>query len=183
MPMMQTISEKDKKILKLGGVAVAVILVWFLAIGPWFGEWGDIRKELGAERQKLEGVSVSTDGKAVSAKQSGLFSVVPVFEMPDAKKEQSQKFRTKFNEQLKKSGLKVTSLQFLKEQKLKGVSDYRMSPLRFKGKGNFNQVLDLLAELNSNPALLGVEEIRLSCDKKNRTVMEIDMVVSTLTKK
>jgi hypothetical protein len=108
---------------------------------------------------------------------------VPVFDMPEAKKEQTQKFRAKFNEQLKKSRLKVTSLQFLKEQKLKGVADYKMAPLRFKGKGNFNQVLDLLAGLNSNPLLLAVEEIRLSCNEKDRKVLEIDMVVSTLTKK
>ncbi len=180
---MQTISEKDKQVIKFGTIAVAVILVWFLVIGPWFGDWGQIRKRLGTERRKLQDVSASVDDKAVSAKQSGLFSVVPVFEMPQAKKEQTQKFREKFNEQLKKSGLAVTSLQFLKEQKLKGVADYRISPLRFKGKGNFNQVLDLLAGLNGNPLLLGVEEIRLSCDKKNRKVLEIDMVVSTLTKK
>ena len=54
---------------------------------------------------------------------------------------------------------------------------------KFKGKGDFNQVIDLLAGLNSNPLLLAVEEIGLSCDQKDRKVMEIDMVVSTLIKK
>lgn len=179
---MQTISEKDKKVIKFGGIAVAVILVWFLVIGPWFSDWGEIRKQLGAEREKLGKVSASSDDKVAGAKQSGLFSLVPVFEMPEASKEQTQKFRAAFNEQLKKSKLKVTSLQFLKEQKLKETSNYRMYPLKFQGKGNFNQVLDLLAGLNSNPFLLGVEEIRLVCDKKDRKKMEIGMVVSTLTK-
>ena len=179
---MQTISEKDKKVIKFGGIAVAVILVWFLVIGPWFSDWGEIRKELGVERRQLQNVSASSDDKVAGAKQSGLFSMVPVFEMPEAGKEQTQKFRAKFNEQLKKSGLKVTSLQFLKRQKLKETSDYGMYPLKFHGKGNFNQVLDLLAGLNSNPFLLGIEDIRLTCDKKDRKTMEIDMVVSTLTK-
>ena len=179
---MQTINEKDKKVIKFGAIAVAVILVWFLVIGPWFSDWGEIRKQLGAERQKLAKVSASSDDKVAGAKQSGLFSLVPVFEMPATSKEQAQKFRSQFNEQLKKSKLKVASLQFLKEQKLKETTDYKMYPLKFQGKGSFNQVLDLLAGLNSNPFLLGVEEIRLTCDKKDRKTMEIDMVVSTLTK-
>lgn len=179
---MQTINERDKKVLKFGAIAIAVILVWFLMIGPWFSDWGNIRKELAVEKQKLKKVSASSGDKVASVKQSGLFSLVPVFEMPASSKEQTQKFRAEFNEQLKKSGLKVASLQLLKEQKLKDTSNYRMYPLRFQGKGNFNQVLDLLAGLNRNPFLLGVEEIRLTGDKKDRKTLEIDMVVSTLTK-
>ena len=179
---MQTISERDKKILKIGGIAVVIILLWFAVASPWLDDWARVRNELTAERAKLAKLSGLTEDKASAAKLDGLFSKVPVFEMPQKKELQGPLFRDKVNEQLKKSGIKVTSLILQKEMTVKTIPGYKVCPLHCEGKCNFNQVLDLLASLNENPYLLGIDELRLTTDPKDKKNMELKLVVSTLVK-
>ena len=45
-----------------------------------------------------------------------------------------------------------------------------------------SQALDLLAKLNENPYLVGIEEFRLKIDPKKRSEVELNITVSTFTK-
>jgi hypothetical protein len=58
--------------------------------------------------------------------------------------------------------------------------------VKCKGKCKFDQLLDFLAGLKENPYLVGVEELRVTCDTKvppeKRNQVEIDLTVSTFAK-
>ena len=174
------LSEPDKRILKLGGAGVMLILAYAFVVGPWIDDWLLARSALKTERAKFD--SIVPAGGGLAAKQADLVSVVPKLEMPKAESVQGPLFRGKFNEQLKKAGISVTNLQFLQSARSKQPGGYKILRLQCRGKGKFAQVLDLLAGLNDNPYLVGVEELQLKCNQKSREQMDIVLTVSTYVK-
>jgi len=176
--MRTRLSQKDIRALKVGGICVvAVLALAFLT--RWFDHWGRVRKSLASAKAQLKLIDPA------GAKQAGLLSVVPVFEMPQEQQEQKFLFRDKLDEQLKKAGIKSEPLQVLPVGKSRGASGYKLLCLRYSGKCKFDQVLDLLASLPENPYLVGIEELKISCDtdvEKRRQKIELNLTVSTFTK-
>jgi len=173
--MIERLSQRDKRALKAGAVAVVAIL-GFVFITTWLEHWAVVRESLAAKRDKLEDINVS------DAKQEGLWSKVPVFEMPQKEEEQSFLFRDKLSEQLKKAGVKPEPLKFLPAKKSRQAAGYKLLCLKCSGKAKFWQVLDLLTGLNENPYLVGIEELRIRCDPKKPQEVELDLTVSTFVK-
>jgi len=173
--MIEKLSERDKRALKIGAVAAVAILVFYFG-AKWVGDWREVRKSLAVKRAKLEVINMD------KAKRVGLLSIVPVFEMPQSEEKQKFLFRDKFNEQLKKAGIKSKPLQVLSPMKLKGQSEYKLLRLKCSGKCNFGQVLDLLANLKDNPYLVGIEEFKISCNPEKRKEFQLDLTVSTFVK-
>lgn len=178
--MVNKLSERDKRTLKFGGVGVAVILAFAFVISPWLDDWRLTRSALKLEHAKLD--SIAPDKPDSAASQAGLLSIVPKLEMPKAESVQGPLFRGKFNEQLKKAGISVTNLQFLQSARSKQEGGYKSLRLQCRGKGKFAQVLDLLAGLNDNPYLVGIEELQVKCDTKKREQLDIVLTVSTSVK-
>jgi len=108
-------------------------------------------------------------------------SAVPVFQMPEQEETQKFLFRDKLNEQLKKAGIKGKPLQVLPGRK-SPQSAYKTLFLKFSGKCQFRQSLDLLANLYNNPYLVGIEEFKIECDQKKRQDVKLDITVSTFVK-
>lgn len=171
----EKLGQKDKRALRTLGVFL-VALVLFLFSTSWLEHWGGVRQSLADAKAKLELINPS------EAKQEGLLSIVPVFEMPEVEAKQKFLFREKFNEQLKKAGIKNEPLQVLSAVKLPGRADYKLLRLKCHGKCQFGQVLDLLATLNENPYLVGIEQFKIECDPKKRQEVEVDLTVSTFVK-
>ena len=174
--MIEKLSQKDKRTLKLGVIAAGLILLYFVILGPWMQGWKYKKASLQNRRAKLDAVLAENGTAAV--KQRGLLSVVPVLELPKAEKEQGPLFRGKFNEQLKKAGIKTKTLQLT----LKKTGGGKMLRLQCKGKCNWGQAMDLLAELNSNPYFAGVEEMVLKCNPKKPQEVELTLAVSAFVK-
>jgi len=172
--MIQKLSEKDIRALKIGGVCVAAILLFVFA-SMWFDHWSEARASLAQVKAKLDLIDVD------KAKQAGLLSIVPVFEMPQKEETQKFLFRNKLNEQLKKVGINSKPLQVLPGGKSRQAG-YQLLRLKCSAKCRFAQVLDLLAGLNENPYLVGVEELRIRCDPKKPQEVELDLTVSTFVK-
>jgi len=172
--MIQKLSEKDIRALKIGGVCVAAILVFVLA-SRWFNHWSEAKASLAQLKAQLELIDVD------KAKQAGLLSIVPVFEMPQKEETQKFLFRDKLNEQLKKAGINSKPLQVLPGGKSQQAG-YRLLRLKCNAKCRFAQVLELLAGLNENPYLVGIEELRIRCDPKNPQDVDLDLTVSTFVK-
>ena len=107
---------------------------------------------------------------------------MPVFEMPQVEEKQKFLFREKFNEQLKKAGIKNEPLQALATIKLPEQADYKLLRLKCHGKCGLGQIFDLLAGLKENPYLAGIEEFKIECNPKNRQEIELDLTVSTFVK-
>ena len=177
---MAKLNERDKRTLKLGVVGVVLILTYAFVIDPWIDDWLLTRSALKTERTRLESIAPADGGPA--AKQAGLVSVVPKLEMPKTESVQGALFRGRFNEQLKKAGVNVTSLQFLQSARSKQAGGYKSLRLQCRCKGKFAQVLDLLAGLGENTYLVGVEELQLKCDTKKREQMDMVLTVSTFVK-
>ncbi|MCJ7675367.1 MAG: GspMb/PilO family protein [Sedimentisphaerales bacterium] len=175
--MIEKLSQKQKRILMVGAAgAIAIVLIVFGT--RWLERWGKTRESLASIRAKLELVN------ADEAKQAGVLSIVPVFEMPKAEAEQELLFRDKLNEQLKKAGIRSEPLQVLPSPSRQ--SQYKLLRLKCNAKCRFGQVLDLLAALRENPYLAGIEEMRVQCDTKQpagqRQEVELNLTVSTFVK-
>ncbi len=171
---MMKLSEKDIRALKLGVVCTAAVALFLLG-SKWYGHWHLARMDGQILRAKLNDLDMD------ETRRKGLMAIVPTFKMPAEEEEQQFLFRDEFNNQLKKAGIKNDPLKIL-PNKRSPLSGYKSLHLVCTAKCNFSQVLDLLAKLNENPYLVGIEEFRLKIDPKKRSEVELNMTVSTFTK-
>ena len=181
--MFERLNQRDKRALIVGAVAIAVILA-YMSAGPWFEDWQSIRADLKAGRNQLKVIAPADDDETAKATWEKLALRVPVFEMPLPESKQSPLFRNKFSDQLKKTGIKVKTLQPIGGKGARPIPGTRVKLLKFqcRGKCSLNQVLDLLAGLNSNPHLAGIEELSIKFGQKDRKQMDLVMTVSTFAK-
>jgi hypothetical protein len=170
---------RDKRALATGAIVIAAVIAYIFIIAPWLDDWKATRSVLADYKQKLEMMGVGTDGIS-KAKQQALMRIVPVVESPEAEDAQRVLFRDKFSEQLKKTGIPIksgpgfdSSAKFQKDLGLKVLK------LTCKTKCKFDQVLNLLANLNDNPYMIGIEQLRLQCDEKKRQDLEMTLTIST----
>jgi hypothetical protein len=167
------LNERDKRTLIVGGICVGGIVV-LMVLTSWLGRWSGMRRSLEEKRDKFKSISVS------EARRAGLREIVPVFEMPRSYEEQKYPFRDKFYAQLKEAGIKYESLQFLPVERSRRGNGHRVLRLQCRrGKCKFGQILDLVAKLNENPYLVGVEELKMKCNPEKRQEFELDLTVST----
>lgn len=169
---MEKLSEKDIRALKFGGICVVAILLFFFGT-KWFGHWSEVRKEIGRRKTELKAIDLS---ESKQSKQASVISIVPEFDMPLKEEEQKNRFRKKFTEQLK--GIKHEPLKILSTGKTLQKS-YKLLLVQCSAKCKFTQVLDLLARLNENPYLVGIEEFKIKCDKSKPQEVQLDLTVST----
>ena len=167
---MDRLSNRDKQALVIGGVCVAVIVFVFVLKIP--DRWAEARKSLALMKTRLKAIDVD------QARQAGLTSIVPVFEMPQVEEKQMLLFRDKLNEQLSKAGVSSKPLQVLPVTKAQQ-DGYKVLRIKCSASCKFEQALDLLAGMNENPYLAGIEEFKIKCDPKKRQDVELDFTVST----
>jgi len=169
------LSQRDKRALKIGAVGAVAILA--LTFGTkWVGHWSEVRESIAAKKATLKSIQVD------EAEQERLMSMVPVFETPQDEEKQKFLFREKFYEQLKKVGFKGEPIKVLRAKKAQTGTGYRLLGLQTRGKCNFEQMLDLLTNLNENSYLVAIEEMRMECDPKKRREFKVELTVSTLVK-
>jgi hypothetical protein len=171
---MRRLNEKEKRTLKFGAVC-AIAIVGFALATEWLGHWKKMRNSRAGIENKLEAINIS------ETKRAGLISIVPAFEMPEKEETQKFLFRDKFNEQLKKAGIKSEPLQVLSPIK-SPMAGYKLLRLKCSAKCKFGQALDLLARLKENPYLVGIEELKIECDQKKRQEVKLDLTISTFVK-
>jgi hypothetical protein len=172
--MIEKLSQRDIRILKIGAVCTVAILL-FVFVSDWLTHWSNVRTKIAQLESQLELIDME------KAKQAGLMSIVPVFTMPEEEEVQKFLFIDELTEQLKKAGIKNTPLQVASVGK-SGQAGYKLLRLKCSAKCRFTQVLDLFATLKENPYLVGVEELRIRCDKKKPQDVEMDLTVSTFVK-
>lgn len=176
------LGDRDKRALKIGAAVVGIVVVYMFVITPWLDNWKATRSTLADYKKKLQLVGVNSDSMS-KAKQQGLIRIVPVVEPPQAEDAQRLLFRDKFNEQLKKAGVPIKSgASFSSSAKFQKGSGLKILTLTCKSKCKFDQVLSLLANLNENPYLIGLEQFRLQCNEKKRDEFEMTLTVSTSVK-
>lgn len=172
--MIDKLTKKDIRALKLGAV-VTVLILLFVVASKWRDHWA-VAKIKGAELQaKLDVIDVD------KTKQAGLASIVPAFEMPQVEDKQTFLFRDKLSEQFNRAGIKNKPLQ-VQTSKKSPRPGYDLLLVKCSATCRFSQVLDFLASLNENPYLVGIEEFKIKVDPKKRQEVEMDLTVSTFAK-
>lgn len=177
---LKMISEKDKKTIKFGVVALCLIL-GYAVCDKLIAEYSQTAGKLKTERSKFKSILPDKNGN-LTRQQAGIMSIVPVFEMPEKESIPGQKFKEQFIKQLKASGIKFTTLNQLPMSNKKNPVGFRTLRFQCKGKCNFHQSVDILAKLYENPLFVAVEEFKIECDSKKRTEMDITLTVSTFVK-
>lgn len=178
--MARKLNTREKRVLLLGAASAAVIFL-FTYGSKGYDHWSQARATLAAAKRKIS--DVETD----KSRQAALATMVPVFEAPQVEDKQKFLFRDRLHEQLKKAGINTEPLQFLPVRKPKGLS-YKVLKIKCKGKCKLDQLLDFLSNVNENPYLVGVEELRIQCDtkeppeKRKDKEIEIDLTVSTFVR-
>jgi len=172
--MLEKLSQKDIRAIKLGVICVVGIFL-FLIGDKVYDRWTNAKGSMELLNNKLESIDVD------KAKRSGITSIVPKFEMPVEEEEQKFLFQDKLTEQFKKAGIKNEPLQVVSKGK-SGQPGYQLLKLRCSATCRFPQVLDLLANMKDNPYLVGIEELRIRKDKKKPQDFALDITVSTFVK-
>lgn len=175
--MLDRLSQRNKRALRLGVIGVAAIVVFSLGLS-WLQRWADVRKSVARSREQLKAIGVS------DAERDKLMTIVPVFEMPKKEEEQKFSFRAEFNKQLKESGVKAKPLRFLPVSKAIEPG-YRLLSLQCSGQADMEQILNLFANLKKNPYLVAVEEFMMKkSDPKNERSrrFDIELKVSTFVR-
>ena len=170
------LSDRDKRALKIGVIGAAAILAFTFGT-KWVEHWSELSKSITEKKTTLKSIQMDRN------EQERLMSIVPVFEDPNEEEEQKILFREKFYEQLKKVGFKLEQpIRALRARRAQAGTSYKVLCLQTRGKCNFEQMLDLLTNLNENPHLVGIEEMKVECDPKNRREFKLDLTVSTFVK-
>lgn len=177
--MMKAMNERDIRAIKFGAVGAAVIGVYLLA-GPWLTGWQIARNEKEEALKDLNRVAVDSSG-SLPAEQLRLMSAVPKLEMPVDEKTQGDRFREAFNQQLQKAGIKPKSMQYLAAKK-QSKGGHRTLRLQCRARCETTNVLTLLESLNGNPYFVGVEELEMKPDTRNRNEVDLTITVSTFAK-
>ncbi|AQT68180.1 hypothetical protein STSP2_01335 [Anaerohalosphaera lusitana] len=174
--MAVTITERDKRTLKIGGIAVAAILLYFLVLEPWFVGWGSVRTQL-AERQ--EEIELTGQGGG-QAKLLGVMKVVPAFEMPAKAPEQKVLFRDKFAEQLQRARINYKSFKIFEPAKTDSFASHKTIKMQVQATCKYPQVIDVLAALRENPYFAAVDELKIKQQDRKKRLIDIDLTVTTL---
>ena len=172
--MIKKLSQKDIRAIKIGGLCAIGILI-FLVGSEVFDRLNKARASTALLNNKLELIDVD------KAKQSGLASIVPKFEMPIEEEEQKFLFVDKLTEQFKKAGITNQPLQVASKAKSKQPG-YQLLRMKCSATCRLTQAFDFLANLKDNPYLVGIEELRVRVDKKKPQEIEMDLTVSTFVK-
>ncbi len=172
--MISKLNQKDIRALKMGAIGVAAILIFLFAL-EGHDRWNQAKQLSSQLESKLDNIDLD------KAKRSGLTSIVPVFEMPVEKETQRFLFRDRLNEQLMNARINSQPIQEVPGGK-SPEAGYELLRLKCSGKCSFEQILNLLADLKNNPYLVGIEEMRIKKNAKNKNQVDFDLTVSTLVK-
>jgi hypothetical protein len=172
------ITQRDKRTLMLTGIAAVAIIFWFVVVDGFLSDWKEVRSDLSIRRSKFESIASS---EGLSAADKGLFSIVPVFASPGPEDTQGPAYMKKFNEQLKKLGIKA-ELKYLKSLKSKSASGYKTLRLQSQGRCKYTQAIDLMGKLYENPLFVSIEQLTITPDPKKLGEVEFTLVTSTFAK-
>ncbi len=178
--MAVTLTDKDKRTLRLGAVC-SVLILGLVYVPRLAGHWRKMRSEMHAMESTLRQIQNPRD-----AKQRFLDTQVPVYKMPTTPDDQAFLFRDKLTEQIKKAGLKEVPLQ-TEFSKKRVTGGYQPLYVSYAGKCSFDKLLKLLVDLKTNPYYVGIEALKIEADPKTpaqgRKEMTIELTLTTLAKK
>lgn len=179
MGILDTLNPREKRTVLLSLAAVALIVGYFLVVEPAFTRASQVKSQLQMEHEKLK-ILLAKPGTPEALKLKSLVTAAPILEVPVSSDKQLQLLRDKLTEQLQRSGIQVKNFQFLSGTAA-GPNSAGNVMLKCQGRCRFPSLLKLLEELKNNPYYVGVEELSIRADDRNRQDLEVILTVSTFS--
>ena len=173
--MFDKLNEKDKKTIKYGGIAIAVIIVLLFG-SQGYSDWNQKTTENKSLNANIKAIELSDSAREKQLK------TIPVFEMPKDEQTQKSDFRSYLDRQFNDLGIVTSPWQEIPE-KSSTLEGYDLLSLNSKGTCRFDLLLELLASLKYNPYLAGIEELNIECDPQNSQQATFSITLSTFTKR
>jgi hypothetical protein len=177
MNILNKLNQRERKTVVICLIVCAVMVIWFLVLEPIVRQGSQLRSQLKQQRQKLD-ILLAKEGTSDALKQKKLTEAVPMLEMPTSSEKQTQLLRDKITQQLKDAGVQVKNFQF-STGVAQGPGATDVITLRCQGKCQFASLARFLDDLRKNPYYVGIEELSIKTDEKNRQNLDIAFTVST----
>jgi type II secretory pathway component PulM len=177
MKILNQLNQRERKTVLICLLVGAAMLLWFLLLDPIVRQGRQMRSQLQQERQKLS-ILLAKEGTSNALKQKNLMSAVPMLETPTVSEKQIQLLRDKITQQLQQAGVQVKNFQF-STGIAQGPGATDVITLRCQGQCQFTAMVRFLDDLRKNPYYVGIEELSIKTDEKNRQNLEIAFTVST----
>jgi Tfp pilus assembly protein PilO len=177
MKILNQLNQRERKTVVVCLVVCAAMLLWFLVFEPVVKQGQQLRSQLRQQRQKLDTL-LAKEGTTEALKQKNLTQAVPLLEMPTTSEKQNQLLRDKITKQLQDAGVQVKNFTF-STGIVQGPGATDVITLRCQGKCQFGSLARFLDDLRRNPYYVGIEDLSIKTDEKNRQNLEIAFTVST----
>ena len=174
--MMNSLSEKDRKTLRFGGIAVGAIVVLMVVIFPVLDYWDGLNERLAkAQTQLREIQNNANDSAAVSLKQQALQEKVTLH--PDTASLNRQT-ATMLEQVQKLPTYRTLLVQRLEGLPLRTDEQVHRSGVSLQFSGTLPNLHALLADLEGSRPALKVERLTIATERKNPERIEGQMVIS-----
>ncbi len=148
------INQKNKKTIKIGiiGIVIVLLAMFFL---DWIQNWKDLRQSIRNTKQQLETLATADE------KMEALKMKVPAVAVPQKEQKQLFVFRDALNRQLSQARISVQPFKVSTVAK-SARPEYQYLYLQCSGSSTFENVLNFLADLKTNPYLVAIDELVIS---------------------
>lgn len=177
--MLEKLNPREKRIVLFSVTVCGLILLHFLVIEPISTKWAAVRTQLQSARQKA--AMLKLDPKSPQTQQQKrLMELVPVLDLPKPSDQQGPLLQEAFTNQLRKAGLTPRRMQIVRGRTTRNdPAGYVVLNLTAQGTGQYNHLLNLLADLPQNPYCVGVQKCSIKPDAKDRQKLEWEITVFT----
>ncbi len=175
--MIKKLNQRDVRALRYGIAGIAIFAIFYLALSG-LARWKEIRSNIEISKGQLQTLATAKPGDQIR-------QIMSVLKIPQNEETQRNLFRTEFNSQLSRSGIRAQPIKVTTAEK-SPKAGYKTLYLECKARGSFDQVLDFLANVNRNPYLVGIEKLVITkSDTRNQMSRDvnIEIKVSSLVKR
>lgn len=175
--MIKKLNQRDVRAVRFGIAGIAIFAIFYLALSG-LDRWRTIRSDMEIAKGQLQTLATAKPSDEIR-------QIMSVLKIPQNEETQRNLFRTEFNSQLSRSGIRAQPIKVTTAEK-SPKAGYKTLYLECKARGNFDQVMDFLANLDSNPYLVGIEKLVITkSDLKNQQSrdLNIEIKVSSFVKR
>jgi hypothetical protein len=167
--MLEKLSQRDVRALRFGIAGIAIFALFYLALSG-ISRWKGIRSNIEISTGQLQTLATAKPSDEIR-------QIMSVLKIPQNEETQRNLFRTEFNSQLSRSGIRAQPIKVTTADK-SPKAGYKTLFLECKAKGNFDQVLDFLANLQRNPYLVGIEKLVITkSDARNQQSRDVNIEI------
>lgn len=174
--MMNSMSERDQRTLRMGAIGVVLILLFMLVVSPAMDRLEAVNKKLAADQKKLNtiGQSLAERERAAQAVRD-LTTKATLYTSREDLNNQTAGMLAQVQ---KLGGYRRLSVKRLEGLPLRDEEDYYRSSVSLQFSGSLGDVQQFLRELEGSAPRLKVDRMSLAAGARDQSLVEGQMVIS-----